>query len=448
MKSLKHLAVAGFAAAALGQSAFAVDHVYITGSTAFRTAAINAITAAVGLTGSGTLASGGGTGNDTNIAGTGKTSFIWEGGHDPVTGNPVTVVATFTGSASGVGIVATATAIPFLPDGATGINNPSAYDDSQGTTPHAGYAKFVPDFTFSDVYQSTTPFNTTAGYLDMSGNDQIVAICTFKWMASKNFPLGTTGGSTASTLFSSYNVTPSFIKQLYQSGAAPLAFLSGNTADQHKEIFATGRNPDSGTRLTTFADGLYGVTNNVKQYHPTISSGAVTAQSLYPIETIFGLISTGSTGNSGEATGGNLRTFLQATLPTSGLTGQNAGCTGAYYMTYLGISDASAVEGNSGNLTGAVELTYGGVLYSTAAIQQGQYSFWSYEHVLDRGDLAPTGGAANTAAATDIETTVISTIQGWDSNNTNINGSGLQDDTNMKVKRSGDGLFIKPKYVF
>jgi len=439
MKSLKTIAVAGFLATALGQAAFATDHVYVTGSTAFRTAAINAISAAVGLAGP--------TGDDTNISGTGKTTYIWEGGTDPVTSNPVTVCATFTGSASGVGIVATSTAIPFLPDGSTGHNNPSAYDDSAGTTPHAGYAKTIPDFAFSDVYQSSTPFNTNAGYTDLSGNDSIVGIVTFKWMASKNFPRGT-GVATATTLPSSYNVTPSFIKQLFSTGAAPLSFLSGNSADQHVEIFATGRNPDSGTRITTFADGLYGLTNVVKQYHPTVSGGAVTSQSLYPVETIYGLLGTGSVGNSGEASGGNLRAFLQATLPTSGLTGQNAGCTGAYYITYLGIGDASSVEGSSTNLTGAVELTYGGVQYSNTAIQQGQYSFWSYEHVLDRGDLAPAGGAAGTEAATDIETTMVSTIQGWNSTNANISGSGLQDDSNMKVKRSGDGLFIKPKFTF
>lgn len=439
MKSFKTIAAASLFASALGQVAFATDHVYITGSTAFRTAAIAAINAAVNLP-------GGPTGDDTSIAGTGKTSYIWEGGTDPVTSQPVTVCATFTGSASGVGIVATSTAIPFLPDGSTGHNNPSAYDDSAGTTPHAGYPKSVPDFTFSDVYQSSTPFNVSAGYTDLSPQDSIVGIVTFKWLASKGFPLGT-GGTTSTTKFSSYNVTPTFLKQLFSTGAAPLSFLSGVVADQHKEIFATGRNPDSGTRITALADGLYGINTFVKQYHPVISGGAVTSHALYPVETIFGLLSTGATGNSGEATGGNLRSFLQATLPTSGLTGQNAGCTGAFYLTYLGIGDASSVEGNS-TTDGAVELTYGGVLYSTAAIQQGQYSFWSYEHVMDRGDLSPSGGAAGTSAATDIETSVVSTIQGWDSTNTNINGSGLQDDANMKVKRSGDGLFIKPKFVF
>ena len=444
MKSFKSIAVAGFLATALGQSAFATDHVYITGSTAFRTAAINAITAAVGLTGSPSLASGGGTGNDTNIAGTGKTSFIWEGGHDPSSGLPVTVCATFTGSASGVGIVMGSVAIPFLPDGSTGANNASAYDDSQGTTPHAGYPKTIPDFAFSDVYQSSTPFNSSAGYAD--GTDQVVAICTFKWMASKNFPLGPSGGSTASTLFSSYSVDPNFTNQLLSTGLAPLSMLSGSSSDRHVEIFATGRNPDSGTRITTFADGLYGINKVVKQYHPTISGGAVTSHALYPVETIFGLLSTGSVGNSGEATGGNLRAFLQATLPTSGLTNEAAGTTAAYYMTYLGISDAAAVEGNSGNLTGAVEMSYKGAVYSTTAIQDGRYTFWSYEHIIDRGDLDV--GAAGDGAALNIENSVVATIQGWDSTNTNINGSGLQDDTNMKVKRSGDGLLVKPKFVF
>jgi hypothetical protein len=45
-------------------------------------------------------------------------------------------------------------------------------------------------------------------------------------------------------------------------------------------------------------------------------------------------------------------------------------------IAYLGYSDASTAEGNGG-----VELTLNGVAESTAAIQQGQYSFWGNEYV-------------------------------------------------------------------
>ena len=298
----------------------------------------------------------------------------------------------------------------------------------------------MPDFCFSDCYQSTTPFTADAGFTDSTsgGNDFIVGIVTFKWMASVGFPQGTATTNTSTTIQSSYSVEPNFINQLLSVGKAPLSMLSGSSADRTKEIFATGRNPDSGTRIAALADGMYGVTKVVKQYLPTINgSNQVTSHTLYPIETING-ISTGAAGNSGEASGGILRTYMKATLPTSGLTNETAGTTAAYYVTYLGIGDASKVEGTANG--GAVELCYKGIPYSTTAIQDGTYTFWSYEHVMDRGDLA--------SPALDVETAVVSTIQGYNSTNANISGSGLQDDTNMKVRRSGDGALVKPKFTF
>ena len=51
---------------------------------------------------------------------------------------------------------------------------------------------------------------------------------------------------------------------------------------------------------------------------------------------------------------------------------------------YFGTSDAASVNGGNNNLT------YNGVAYSATAVQEGQYTFWSYEHLMYRPSLAGT----------------------------------------------------------
>ncbi len=49
---------------------------------------------------------------------------------------------------------------------------------------------------------------------------------------------------------------------------------------------------------------------------------------------------------------------------------------GGYFVSYLGLSDAAtAIAG------GAQPINWNGVAYSATAVQQGQYTFWGYEHL-------------------------------------------------------------------
>jgi len=425
MKSLKFIAVAGFAAAALAHHASAATTVYVTGSTAFRTAAIAAINAATGKAAP--------DGSDV-AAGTGpkNTSFIWN--NATVNGvSGVTVKATFTGSAAGIGTVAGSLAIPFLPDNSTGTNLHAAYDDATGATPHTGYPTAVPDFCLTDAYQSSTAF---VGGSNVDLNDNIVAIAAFKWVASKGFPLN--GGSNQ---VSKYSVEPNFIGGLFSAGRAPLSFMTGNASDHNVIIFAVGRNPDSGTRITALADSGYGALKLVKQYQAvpelTTAGGSVTQHQLYPVETIAGL-STIAAGNSGQASGGTLANYMSVTLPTSGLSGMNGSATysAAYYLTYLGLGDAATAT-NGTNL--GVELAYKGVNYSPTALREGTYTFWGYEHIMDRGDIDGT-------SAGDLRDAMISSIT---NPATDISSVGFHDDTNMHVKRTQDGGRLQIKgFVF
>lgn len=408
MKLLKTIAVAVVALAAYVQTSSAVT-IYITGSSAFRTAANAAISA--NLVGA------------TQKSSSGSIGFIWTGG--TFNGNPVTVKATYTGSGAGIQTVAasgtgTPFTVPYVNDAfVNGGNDPTAASPGYTVDNH------VPDFGFSDVFQGATDFTSDNGYDDLTDNK--VAICTFKWIASKNFPAG-------------LSVDPQFLQYLFTAGKAPLSMLTGLTTDEHAVIFATGRDPDSGTRITAFADSGVGISTPVLQYKPVITSGAVTSHALYPIQTING-VSTGTAGNSGEASGGTLRGNLTATLPTSGLTDEAAGTTAAYYISYLGIKDAASVAANT------TELAYKGVVYGTNAtsttvpmVQEGKYSFWSYEHIINDPNYI-------TAPASTFYTSVKNTIQGFATGNANLD-AGIQDDAAMHVKRDSDGAKVKPKFAF
>lgn len=483
MKSLKFLAAATMLAAALAQHASAVapTHIYITGSSAFRSGAIAAIGTMTHLgntAGVNGIVAGGGTGNDTTYTnanppagtatnGTQNTSFIWEGGFvtnaDSST-TPVTVCATFTGSETGCATCLGSLAIPFLPDGSTGTANASTYLDAQGAKPnltttsyhdagnnlHNGVYSptvvFVPHMTFSDVFQGTTPFNGTLALgtpfntttTFANGNDNQVGFVTFKWLASKNFPLGTgSTGVNEGTVFgtgyrvSSLSVEPNALNNLFTGGSIPLSQLTGSTSDQHTILFPTGRNPDSGTRGTALADSGIGVIASLLQYQPTSSSGVVTSHVLYPVETIAGL-STGTDGNSGEATGGTLRAYMALTLPATGLTGESASTTAAYYVTYLGTADAA----NAAVLGIGTELSYKGVPFSINGIYQGQYTFWSIEHLYDRGDLTGTPAQAEANLLTALNATTTANLSKAGISNLDVTNNVFQ------AVRFGDGTQV------
>jgi len=449
MKLIKNLVAGAILAATLAQTASAANpanHIYITGSTAFRTAAIAAISQVLGLP-QGSL--GGGTGNDSNNGGANSnTSFIWSGG--TINSTSVTVCATFTGSETGCASVAGSQQIPFLPDGVTGETNASCYSDVQSSQPNPNYTTAIPDICFSDVYQGTTPFNgnvtlasgSTTNFVAMTNKP--VGMPSFKWIASVGFPLGTgSSGSTVTT--SSYSMEPNFLAYLYgTNGVAPLSMMVGSTGstDQTVEIFATGRNPDSGTRATALADGFFGVANPVFQWQQTgLSGSTVTSMQLFPIQTIAGL-STSAAGNSGEGSGANLRAYGGYTISSS-LYQDPGFTTAAYFVMYLGISDAGKVEGTS--KSGAVELAYKGVNYSNAAIYSGQYTYWSIEHLYYRTNIATNPKALATAVVTNLTTSASGANLGY----SNVSGVGFTaNDPNWQVTRSGDGTSTIPNFTY
>ena len=386
--------------------ASAQTKIYVTGSTAFRASATNEINNLL-------TANGGGYTIATDTAGasavTSANAATWTGGK--INGTAVTIKVSWSGSGAGVqSVAASSTTFPvgFLPDGATGTANA---DPRVSTNPRESA---VPQVALSDVFQGTTPFNGTfngATYATLvpSGTGSIVGVVAFTFAASKGFPVN-------------LNMTPQVAQTLFTNGNLPLSDLTGSASDQNTALVATGRNADSGTRLTAVAETNVGVNTVLTQYQPTVSSGAITALQPYPASTVNGVNFVA--GNGGESSGGTLRAYLPDTVNPSAVqqaTGDSTYSAG-YLVTYLGVSDFNAVSGS-----GAVALNYTGVAESQTAIEQGSYTFWGYEHLYYRSNLSGVALTFATSLTNQIKNSTSATL----SPNVSVN--------DMAVQRSGDG---------
>jgi len=389
MKMFKHIAT-GAAMLSIAQMANADVTFHITGSTAFRAATVTAIQQAI---------NGNSTPSPTaadNATATSANNLLWTGSNSSL-GN-YTIKASFNGSGAGTQLVAGNLAIPFLSSTNTGwpttIAAAPAYPGN--TTDNV-----VPDAAMSDVFQATTGFlgsvktiisGSNQAHTYTSLGDNKVAIVTFKPMASKTFPQGTASyviDETGSFNVSSYSLTPQNFTATWGSGSTLLSLYSGNHSDEGSIVYATGRNQDSGTRMTYLAETGYGVNNPVVQYFPTVSSSnTVSAVNEYAITTING-ISTGANGNGGESSGSAVRGYLAYPFNASL---SNSGTNSAYFMTVLGTSDSSSVA------TAAIELPYNGTYYSNTAVEEGSFTLWSYEHMFLVPGLSTSNATGNAFA--------------------------------------------------
>jgi len=279
----------------------------------------------------------------------------------------------------------------------------------------------------SSSFVSSTPYiNQYQGhfYENLTPQDQIISVLGFKWVASKGFP--------------ATNITPAQAQLLWANGSAPLALFTGDPADQHKIVFATGRNQDSGARYVAQAENGVGIFSVVKQYKPTISGaaagvggaivgGTVTSHALWPIENTFNGTSL-FLGNSGASTGSSLATFFTAVLGANTYTAADPAATAGYYIGYLSTQDAD----NIAIPNGAVELKWNGVPYSDQAVREGHYTFWSYEHLFYRSSTTGVYKQFGDALANQIKTT-----------DAGVAGIFLN---TVKVSRAAEGALVTPSY--
>jgi hypothetical protein len=226
------------------------------------------------------------------------------------------------------------------------------------------------------------------------------------------------------------NMTPQLAQALWRAGNISLALFTGSHGDEATQVYATGRDPDSGTRLTALAETGVGVFNSVSQLVPTNSSGAIISRTApgpiagvepYPLEIINTI--TYDQGDGGYASGGDLAVAMEQN--------NTLALIGGYFVTYLGLSDAAtAIAG------GAQPINYNGVAYSPTTVEEGQYTFWGYEHLDYRSNYGTLD--ANGQAVAD---QLAGQILGTDA----VASSGLLL-SSMRVSRPIDGGLVTQNY--
>lgn len=255
----------------------------------------------------------------------------------------------------------------------------------------AGTADEESDIAMSDVFQNSTLFTSPELV------DNRVAVVPFKFLAGKGAPTSLT------------NITSLAAQSLYGAGKVPLALVTGNSADRTAKLFAMGRDNSSGTRLTSLADTGLGALATVVQY--TFNGSAYT-----------------NVGDGGYSSGGNVATAL----------GQTSNSTIGYNIAYVGLSDATTAIANS-----AKELTYNGVAYSEAAVREGSYTLWGYQHLFYTDAL--NGVALDVATALTAE--LINTPGAAGLKIGNIAAVNANNGTAVAVSRVAEGAPVGNRYT-
>ena len=393
--------LAGAMALGITSSAMAqTTEITITGATAFRQATMQAIYDAytsVGALGNSFNVCHDFTGNNLSqlIA---SNKAVFSGTFPGITGTTVIRTA-FNGSTEGLNAIAGNNNPTFLQTAAL-LNTGSIQGST--TTPTQ---TLRPKFSFSDVYQSTSPVDNEV--LNPVGASA-VGVVTFTMIANEGAPADLT------------NVTIQQARQLWTSGIQPLSLFTGDPTDT-TWVLATGRNDGSGTRAAYLTEWTYGVANLVNQYVATAtgtSGNQITALTLVPANGIgSGNFSTGrtsdastlwgntATGNGGYSSSSALRTLMGLTSSSVDIyngvdNAPDVEDSPVFLITWLSTADARNAVTAGGKL-----LSYNGVGVTPIAasgsylnsgfneadfkkIANGVYSAWSYQHMYYHGSLS------------------------------------------------------------
>jgi hypothetical protein len=406
----------GLAALLMAVVAHAQTTINITGATAFRTAAVNAIIASYGAGLTDVAHSGANNGHP------GAQYSIFRGTFPGISGSTL-IRATWTGSVEGIRDVSLPQAQNFLTAAAftAGTAGSPIGSAAQRHSVGNGTDPAIAKFAFSDVFGASTPYDTSAL------TDDIVGVLVFCMVANEGAPA------------SFNNLTSQQFRAIWGNGSQPLSLITGNPADTIN-VYATGRNDGSGTRTHYLAEGGYGFATAVQQWKPTVVSGAVTTLRLWPIAdgANASYVWNGDiAGNGGFNSSGNTATALGAT--TLAVQRQNAGGTNIGGPTSLllvssvGINDALTIVTNGGKALSwnGVSITPANPL-SAADVQKitsGAYTHWSYEHLF-----------SSTSLTTDEDTFKAALLGALPAN---LGSAGI-DANLMQVSRSEDGGLVGP----
>ena len=369
MKLKNIIVVAGLVCTTFSSAYATGSNVYITGSSAFRGALMSYLRGKLTNTRAVFDKS-----VDTAILANSVdgSSFIVMSGNFNGAGTTTTFYLAFTGSVSGVRDVSgpvnqlfPVKPADFATNSAYLLGTSAPFGGVKGTTKDSlgnltsASTSNTPDFGFSDVFQASTIYTGTV-------TDTKVAVLPFVWITAP-------GGSAAGIA----NMTPQIAQSLFKTGSLQLAMFTGSAADAATTVYAVGRTDDSGTRLSAMAETGVGVSAGLQQNQPVGN----------PVTSYTAL------GNSGYVAGGDLSTAMKsATTAANGYSvayvsvGDGESTTGASTLSHNGVSYATTLSGTSA-AADAVDVPL---------VTQGKYTFWCYEHMLDRNDT--TGDAATVLA--------------------------------------------------
>ena len=401
--------LAGFAALAMVTPSFAANYrIGLTGSSAFRS---NTHTALISAPLSFTVSA------NTGSSASSAKYVVYTKADYPTSGDTTVIKTNWTGSVAGIQAVAQQrTDIKWLPDVGTGSVAAGA-NNAESLAVADGVAA---DIAFSDCFQDSTIFRTPVL------TNTVCGIVQFRMVTN----YGPGGVNPINSI--NYQQT----RALYQTGSLPLSAFTGNPADTAK-VYALGRDPDSGTRVTQLAESGVGANSTVVHYQAGFTGTAVSTLIPWPVSTVFGVEF--AEGNGGYASGGDLaKSFRYDTSAVSVNGGANEAC---YFIAALGKSDVSGTLLTAHTAGTTVGVGPGKVIAfenngddnsdSSATIANsfinGTNPFWSYLNCM-HGTLSAQKQAF------------------YDTLTSTLKASGSSDIVlgNMKVQRNTDGGTILP----
>jgi hypothetical protein len=443
------LAIGGFAAAASAQT-----DIYLAGSTAYRAPVTKAIQDVLGA--NNVAWDGGSAVNPLYKAGEAIISGTYSG-------NWVIVHTYWTGSVAGLDDLSVPNALTnkFIGDAVVETGGAAVTSGSNGINIHGtGYATVSSAYVqiaMSDSFPDTVGKSISAISAGKTVQADITTLLTNNDIKEAGTSAGANGGpvgivpfiwcsGSTATAVPFTNITQQAAAELNEYGATPVETLESGTAvtsDTNDYAFLVGRNEDSGTRVAAEAEARIGADHStssygqgVSQYYVTftgspssdgtfssnpadgitagtpIQAGGATVSvsdiGLWPSNSPLNTETTlnwNIEGHSGQISGGDVAGVLEALNPQDlpldtidngdGQPGNWVqGTSNAYLVAYLAASDAAS-------LATSQFLSYNGVPYSAANIDNGAYTFWSFEHMLyvTTGANAISGVTLNFAKA-------------------------------------------------
>jgi hypothetical protein len=436
MKNTKSILMAAAAALTIA-SASANEVIYITGATAFRSAANNTLYSKYGQN---LYAYSGAATNTADAIALYFTNCTLPNG------NKADLAVTWTGSEGGIQSVASPAGnpvtVPFY--NKTQISNAAVAGTLAGSAP---YKLAQPDTAnmiagtytslqkgqvgCSDSFQASSRFaanrRASDGKTYRSLTMQEVGVVPYAWIASKGF----------ADTFPDRNISYFNAFQALRDGYISGNAISGKEADADVNIFTVGRNVDSGTRVIALANLRYGVTAALNQWECTASGGNITKMIFHPAKTLNG-VST-PVGGGGESSGGVVASYMTNVITDSTINDDYFLASTNYLIGYVSVADISSAR----RTAGLRPLKYNGVegrCHDNASfttldagytnICNGSYPYWGYEFVTyDNTQI--------TANGKNFADDIVTSIRSFASTNSIIAPNIKLSD--MKVERSADG---------